>query len=221
VTTFAEEIRVCPVCESRFRVAAVQSSGSAGADSDFRPHHWGPDPLPGYVHACMDCGFSGYAHDFDDGVSETVMRKIRKFLSPRTRDLARVNAAYFRYEFLALIYEWDDRSSLEVAEGFLRASWVARACDNREKERLYQREAVRRFEEALEIGECERQDERAVVSYLIGELHRRLNRKRRAETWFHRSLEEHAMLRADDGDAFGWLEAQIRQQLSAPSDRMN
>lgn len=221
MTTFAEETRVCPVCEARFRVAAVHSSGSSGADSDFRPHHWGPDPLPGYVHSCLECGFSGYTQDFDDGVSEMVMRKIRKFLSPRTRDLSRANAPYFRYEFLALIYEWDDRSSLEVAEGFLRASWVARACDNREKERLYQREAVRRFEEALEIGECERQEDRAVVSYLIGELHRRLNRKRRAETWFHRSLEEHALIQVQDGDALAWLDSQIRQQLGSPSDRMS
>jgi uncharacterized protein (DUF2225 family) len=221
VTTFAEEIRVCPVCEARFPVAAVQSCGSYAADSDFRPHHWGVDPLESYVHACHECGFSGYSTDFDEGVTEMVIRKIRKFLSPRTRDLTRANAPFFKYEFMALIYEWEDRASREVGDGFLRASWVARCRNNREKERLYQREAVRRFEEALEIGECQTQEERAVTSYLVGELHRRLNRKRRAETWFHRALEEFEMLGADGEETLGWLGEQIHQQLDAPVDRLS
>lgn len=220
MTTFVEEIRVCPVCEARFAVHAVQSAGSYRADSDFRPHHWGPDPIDGYVHSCVECGFSGYERDYSHGVSEMVIRKIRKFLSPRTRDLSRSSAPFFRYEFLALIYEWEDRPSLEVGDGFLRASWVARGCRNREKERLYQREAVRRFEEALEIGECEEQEERAIVSYLVGELHRRLNRKRRAETWFHRAQEEYDLLEADDEEALSWLGEQIRTQLDSPTDRL-
>jgi len=221
VTTFVDEIRVCPVCEARFPVTAVQSCGSYSADSDFRPHHWGPDPLENFVHSCTECGFSGRDDDFRDGVSEVVMRKIRKFLSPRTRDLTRANAPFFRYEFMALIHEWEDRPSLEVGDSFLRASWVARARGNREKERLYQREAVRRFEEALEIGECEAQESRAVVSYLVGEIHRRLNRKRRAETWFHRALEEFDLVDPDAEDELGWLGDQIRRQLEQPTDLMD
>ena len=45
MTTLKEEIRICPVCEFRFAVTAVHSCGSHGADSDFRPHFWGSDPL--------------------------------------------------------------------------------------------------------------------------------------------------------------------------------
>ena len=85
----------------------------------------------------------------------------------------RVHAPFFRYEFLALIYEWEDRSSLEVADAFLRASWLARARENREKERLYQREAVRRYEEALEVGECRDQEQRATVASLLFDSMRR------------------------------------------------
>ena len=221
MTTLTEEIRACPVCEARFAVTAVSSCGSHGADSDFRPHFWGTDPLENYVHSCVECGFSGYHQDFLDGVSETVIRKIRKFLSPRTRDLQRVNAPFFRYEFMALIYEWEDRNSLEVGDSFLKASWVARTRSNREKERLYQREAVRRFEEALEIGECEEQETRAIVSYLVGDLHRRLNRKRRAETWYHRALEEYELLDAECEETLSWLGEQIRTQLDTPSDRLS
>jgi hypothetical protein len=221
MTTLQEEIRVCPVCEARFTVATVHSCGSHGADSDFRPHFWGADPLESYVHACNDCGFAGYAQDFLDGVSEIVIRKIRKFLSPRTRDLGRPQAGFFRYEFMALIYEWEDRSSIEVGDSFLKASWVARGRANREKERLYQREAVRRFEEALEIGECARQEERAVIAYLVGDLHRRLNRRRRAETWFHRAREEWQLSVAEGRADFDWLGNQIRKQLDSPSDLIN
>ncbi|MCA9753985.1 MAG: DUF2225 domain-containing protein [bacterium] len=215
--TFKPEIQVCPVCEARFEVPSVRSCGSHGADSDFRPHCWGYDPLEDQVQACRECGFAGYPEDFREGVTENVIRKIRKFLTPRTRDLKRPSAAFFRYEFLALIYEWEDRSSLEVADSFLRASWVARSRQNREKERLYQRESVRRFEEALEIGECGDQSQRAVISYLVGDLHRRLNRRRRAETWFHRSREELALV-ADSDEGLAWLSDQIKRQLESPSD---
>ena len=220
MTTLHTETRLCPVCEAVFPVHCVESFGSHGCDSDFRPHYWGPDPLEHFVHSCPDCGFSGYAENFDDGASEVVIRKIRKFLTPRTRDLSRPNSSFFRYEFMALIYEWEDRDSLDVADSFLRASWVARANKNREKERLYQREAVRRFEEALEIGECSDQQQRAVVSYLVGDLHRRLNRRRRAETWFHRAREEFEMVSGCD-ESHGWLGDQIRRQLDSPGDAMD
>jgi uncharacterized protein (DUF2225 family) len=153
-----------------------------------------------------------------EGVTEPVIRKVRKFLTPRTRDLTRPRGSFYKYEFLALIYEWEDRASRDVGDGFLRASWVARDLGNREKERLYQREAVRRFEEALEIGECGRQDERAVLSYLVGELHRRLNRRRRAETWYHRAGEEFELLEPNVQEEMSWLSDQIRRQLDAPAD---
>ena len=214
------EIRACPVCEARFAVQTVHSCGSHGADSDFRPHYWGQDPLESFVHACYECGFSGYAEDYREGVTEIVIRKIRKFLSPRTRDLKRAGAAFFKYEFLALIYEWEDRSSIEVGDSFLKASWVARARENREKERLYQREAVRRYEEALEIGECQDQSQRAVISYLVGDLHRRLNRRRRAETWYHRAREEFGMLGMEAEEDLAWLCEQVRRQLEEPCDTL-
>jgi uncharacterized protein (DUF2225 family) len=217
MTIWRRDIRVCPVCENRFAVEAVDACGSHGADSDFRPHYWGSDPLEHFVHACRECGFAGTETDFREGVTEPVIRRIRKFLTPRTRDLSRSSAAFFRYEFLALIYEWEDRSSLEVGDAFLRAAWVARARENREKERLYQREAVRRFEEALEVGECRDQEQRAVIAYLVGDLHRRLNRRRRAETWFHRAREEFELVGGTDTE-LGWLGNQIRRQIEMPSD---
>ncbi len=131
MTVWRRETRVCPVCENRIRVVTVDACGSHGADSDFRPHYWGTDPLEQFIHACRDCGFAGTDADFREGLSETVIRRIRKFLTPRTRDLARAGAPFFRFEFAALIYEWQDRSSLEVGDAFLRAAWVARLRENR------------------------------------------------------------------------------------------
>lgn len=218
MSTLMQETRACPLCESRFPVMSISSCGSFGADSDFRPRFWGLDPLENYVHACGSCGFAGTSDDFLEGITEGVTRKIRKFLTPRTRDLGKPQSAFYKFEFVALIYEWQDRASLDVGDGFLKASWIARASGNREKERLYQREAVRRFEEALEVGECGRQEERAVVSYLVGDLHRRLNRRRRAETWYHRAREEYDLLETRVQDEMTWLVDQIRRQIEAPTD---
>ena len=118
MTTLQQEVRTCPVCEARFPISMVTSSGSFGADSDFRPRFWGPDPTEHFVQACLQCGFSGTEEDFMDGVTEGVIRKIRKFLTPRTRDLTKPSGSFYKYEFLALIYEWEDRSSRDVGDGF-------------------------------------------------------------------------------------------------------
>jgi hypothetical protein len=80
---------------------------------------------------------------------------------------------------------------------------------------------VRRFEEALEIGECEEPEQRAVVSYLVGDLHRRLNRRRRAETWYHRAQEELDLVPPEGDEELGWLAGQIRRQLEVPEDVMS
>ncbi|MDP6460885.1 MAG: DUF2225 domain-containing protein [Gemmatimonadota bacterium] len=221
MTMESAEIRICPVCEARFQSVTPLCTGSHAADSDFRPHFWGADPLGAQVQSCEECGFSGYAQDYLDGVEESVLRKIRKFLSPRVRDISLPDTAFYKYEFLALIYEWEDRSSLEVGDSFLRASWMARTVANREKERLYQREAVRRFEEALEIGECEDPETRAVVSYLVGDIHRRLNRRRRAEGWFLRAREEYDLLEERTRTSVEWLGDQIARQMESPCDMLD
>ena len=59
------------------------------------------------------------------------------------------------------------------------------------------------------------------MSYLVGDLHRRLNRRRRAETWFHRAREEFDLLETEIEEELAWLGDQIRRQLDAPSDLMD
>ena len=57
-----------------------------------------------------------------------------------------------------------------------------------------------------------------MISYLVGDLHRRLNRRRRAETWFHRASEEYELLEPHIQEDLGWLVDQIRRQIEAPAD---
>jgi len=187
-------------------------------DSDFRPYYYLDGTIDNMIVACEKCCFAGTPDDFLHPVSRFTRNKISRLLLPRQRDLNR--GPWIRHEFASLIAEWNDASSLKVAHLFLRTAWVARVHNSKEKERLYLREAARRLEEGMECGECRSQHQRVVTSYLIAELHRRMHRKRRSTTWYHRAVEEFSFLSDSEADELTWLSMQIHQQLTTPMESL-
>lgn len=170
MTTIRQQELACPACATTFQVNVVISCSSAGQDTDFRPHYLGLDPLPLFVHTCPTCLFSGYEMHFEAPVSE----RLRHWLVERN-GLGRLQSdtGSHRYTLAARCRGRAGDNVLAVAELFLRASWCARAEGDKAAERLGQRRAVERFERALESGlvPASRKD---VISYLVGELYRRL-----------------------------------------------
>ena len=185
MTTVYEKSLTCPACGTRFQVQAVGSCGYAGQDTDFRPHYWGLDPLPLFVHTCPRCLFSGYEEHFATSVS----KELRRWLVEE-RGLGRLQAdvGSRRYTLAARCREQAGDNHVVIAELYLRASWCARVEGDRPMERLSQRRAVERLSWALEAGLVPPR-QRQAITYLVGELYRRLGDFELATAYLARVLE--------------------------------
>ncbi len=170
MTTIHQETLTCPACHTTFKVQVVGSCGYAGKDTDFRPHYWGLDPLPLFVHTCPRCLFSGYEAHFAAPVSE----ELRKWLVEE-RGLGRLQSdtGSRRYTLAARCREQAGDNDIAIADMYLRASWCARVEEDRPMERLSQRRAVECFQRALAAGLVP-PNQQAAITYLVGELYRRL-----------------------------------------------
>ena len=76
-----------------------------------------------------------------------------------------------------------------LADLYLRASWCARREERAAREREAQCEAVLRFERALARGDVA-EEQKQTVTYLIGELYRRVGRYELAAVMFENALRE-------------------------------
>ncbi len=163
----------CWVCDQRFEAEQPRSYALSGRGSDLCPRPVGLNPLPLLVHICPNCGFTGDGRGFDpeqadDQVQEWVLAG---GLTALDRDSDRSDV---KYERAALCHARRRRPSpLQVAEFYLAASWSAQLEEAPERAPSYQEEAAGHLERALLIGEVA-DEERAIMSYLAGELRRRL-----------------------------------------------
>jgi uncharacterized protein len=81
------------------------------------------------------------------------------------------------------VAEWRGEEPRQIGEFFLRAAWCCVDERDTEAERYFRRKAAWAFERALVDGRVPR-DERAVLTYLVAELWRRIGDVRKAATWF-------------------------------------
>jgi uncharacterized protein (DUF2225 family) len=71
-----------------------------------------------------------------------------------------------------------------IADLFLRAAWCCVDEGDVEAERYFRRHAAWKFEEALGGYDTVPPEERAILTYLVGELWRRVGDIAKAATWF-------------------------------------
>ncbi len=100
-----------------------------------------------------------------------------------------------------------------VADFYLRAAWCCVDEGDIEAERFFRRKAAWMFERALASFDGVARDERAVITYLIGELWRRIGDSRLAAGWFARVPEEIVDERAQQ-----WVTEAARQQGQCPRE---
>ncbi len=164
----------CWVCGESFERQEPLSSAVLSRGSDLCPKPLGGNFLALLVHTCPGCGFTGDARAFhpsqeDDQVREWV---VAGGLAGAARQLP--SSGYASYELAALCHSRRRAvSALQLAEFYLAASWSAQLEEAEQAAPRYQAEAVRHLERAL-MSEQVAEDERAVMTYLAGELRRRL-----------------------------------------------
>ena len=187
----------CPVCESNFASLTANSPpATQNRRSDFREVGPGRNVLPYLVHVCPTCGYAGLVEQFDATVDITIEVRDRVWeeLTPRLPAVPSMLllplAGSEKYESAAKVAEWQGADARYVAELWLRAAWCCEDENDVEAERYFRRKAAWSFAEALETYDGVARDERAAITYLVGELWRRIGDDLQAAAWFARVSRE-------------------------------
>jgi uncharacterized protein (DUF2225 family) len=219
MTTLQQIELTCPVCETQFRSQAVVSTNSFGGKrTDFHERAAGTQPLPYLVHMCNRCGYTGSERDFTEeaDVTPMVREQVWTELAPQVGREGRPGAAVSgseKYEFAAKVAEWQGLEPRHVADLLLRAAWCCVDEGDLEAERYFRRKAAWAFERALDQFDGVAREERAVLTYLVGELWRRVGDASRARQWF-----DHVPNELVDEATQQWVLDAARQQRDCPRE---
>ena len=118
-----------------------------------------------------------------------------------------------KYEAAARVAEWAGAEPRQVADLLLRAAWCCVDEGDVEAERYFRRRAAWAFEQALSAYDGVAREERAVLTYLVGELWRRVGDGRQARRWFEAVGQE-----VTDAGSQQWVLDASRQQKDAPRE---
>jgi uncharacterized protein (DUF2225 family) len=182
--------------------------------TDFHLRATGLQPLPYDVHLCIRCGYAGCESAFTmlHDVSADIRRHLWSELTPRIAVMVAPTPSD-KYDCAAKVAEWAGAPAMLVADLWLRAAWCCLDEADSEAERYYRRLAVTRFSGALEGYDEVPRDERAVITYLVGELWRRIGDSARAAEWFG-----HVALEVTDAASQQWIVDLARQQRDEPRE---
>ena len=214
MTTLQQIELRCPICDTRFHSQAVVSTNSFGGKrTDFHERAAGTQPLPYLVHMCNRCGYSGAERDFSDEAEVSPMLKehVWNELTPTLPSAG--SSGSDKYEAAAKVAEWQSMEPRHIADLLLRAAWCCVDEGDVEAERYFRRRAAWMFERSLESYDGVAQDERAVLTYLVGELWRRVGDLRQANTWLDRVASEIV-----DAQTQQWVVDAARQQQECPRE---
>ena len=204
----------CPLCDNRFQSQAVVSTNAFGGKrTDFHERAAGTQPLPYLVHMCTRCGYTGGERDFteDAEVSPLLREHVWNELAPRIACAGATGSE--KYEAAAKIAEWQSMEPRYLGDLLLRAAWCCVDEADTEAERYFRRKAAWMFERALESYDGVAREERAVITYLVGELWRRVGEVARAAEWFDRVERELV-----DEQGQQWILEAARQQRDCPRE---
>jgi uncharacterized protein (DUF2225 family) len=118
-----------------------------------------------------------------------------------------------KYEFAAKVAMWQGCEPRRVADLQLRAAWCCVDEGDIEAERYFRRHAAWTFERALASYDGVDREERAVLTYLVGELWRRVGDTAKAREWFQRVEDEITNVATQQ-----WILDAARQQRDCPRE---
>ena len=218
--TMLREITLeCPVCGTLFLTMAMDGvahfRGAVRTSTDFRECADGAEPLRFLVHQCVACGFAGGDEEFAardlSGDWADALRGSR-FVSGSDGGVAGSD----KYEAAAQLAERRGDGGRAVADLLLRAAWCCVEERDHEAERYFRRKAAREYERVLAGYDDVPREERARLTYLVGELWRRAGDARRARDWFGRVSGE-----VTDRVNQCWLVALAAMQRDEPQEWLN
>jgi len=212
MTTLRDITLQCPICGTWFvSRAAAETGDAAGTRTDFHRRANGPEPLAYLVHMCSGCGFAGVEDDFAIEAASGASAAL-----PRDPSAARPEESVLgseKYEAAAAIAERRGEGPRAVADLLIKAAWCCIDEGDVEGERFFRRKAARALERALARYDDVPREERAMSTYLVGELWRRAGDDVQARVWFDRVEGE-----VNDADTQRWIVALAAQQRDRPRE---
>ncbi|NLY43176.1 MAG: DUF2225 domain-containing protein [Clostridiaceae bacterium] len=186
---------VCPVCDSNITVRSVKSSSIRilSRDSDFMIHYKEPNPMFYDVWVCPQCGYAAISAQFNninDKQIKLIREKICSKWHPRTYPpVYDIDIAIERYKLALLSSIVKDGKISERALLCLKLAWLNRIKKDEKNEKKFMSQALKGFIKSYEseIFPIAGLDEPS-LTYLIGELYRRLDDNTNALIWFGRVL---------------------------------
>ena len=213
MTTLRQIELSCPICGNSFQSQAVVTTNAFGGKrTDFHERAAGTQPLAYLIHMCSECGYSGGERDFthDAEVSPFLKEHVLNELAPRAPESTTGSG---KYEAAAKVAEWQGLEDRHIADLLLRAAWCCVDEGDVEAERYFRRHAAWAFERALGKYDAVTGDERAVLTYLVGELWRRIGDVKKASRWFDQVAGE-----ITDEILQHWVTAAATQQKTDPQE---
>ena len=181
----------CPVCGNEFTTKSVKvnSVRIASKDSDFFVRYKTGNPYIYDVWTCEKCGYTAMKSDFNK-IKSFEKDILKEQLTPKWRErhfnaIMTPNDAIEKYK-LALI----NATMLEKSKGtlgfiLLRIAWMYRLLEDEDKEIHFLTQSVDCFVEAFSNEPFPIYGlERDSLTYLIGELYRRIGEYDKALTWY-------------------------------------
>jgi uncharacterized protein (DUF2225 family) len=201
--TFTTDVVTCPVCGEKVTIRITTSMYVSKTLMDFQRVGAVGTYYDDLIVSCPVCHFSGYVSDFSREIEDDVKKKVMTELKPKAA--GRKLRGFEECEFAAKIYIWQKRRNKEIAHIYLIGSYLLRRAkgDLEQKRKGFQEKAGDYFMKALTADEFEA-TERGVISYLIGELYRRIGEFQKALFWYDRALKE-----KENPD---WLEGFVEKQ---------
>ncbi|MBE9143933.1 DUF2225 domain-containing protein [Planktothrix mougeotii] len=210
MTTVMEETVNCPCCHRKITILDLGSTNSFGRQyTDFHSQTMGYAPMPILMNTCPDCGFSGYNKDFKNPLDETLKSQICTVITPLCQ-VETLNAGR-RYELYGKIRQLAGDNVWELGNNYLQGAWAA-FDEGTDNEAYLRRLALEYFREAL-VQNLVPLEQEATITYLIGELYRRIGEIEAANTWFNKVIQ-----RAQTDESWQQMAQFATQQRDHPQE---
>ena len=204
----------CPICQNDFKTQKVKTSALRieKRDSDFCVHYGGVNPIYYGAYVCPSCGYAALESNFEE-LELKAKRAIQESISSRwvQRDFGlkrTISEAIETYKLALLCGQVARHKKGILGVICLRLAWLYRY-NHEEREIDFLRHASECFEEAyryegLPIGGMDD----ISITYLLGELNRRLGKYEDAIYWFNKAIGNPGIKQKKS------LETQVREQWS-------
>ncbi len=182
----------CPVCNEAFSTKKVRTSRLRlmHRDEDFLNHYNKENPIKYNVYVCPNCGYAACYNSFEDIgankiplILDSISRRWHKRSFGGVRSL---DESIETYKLALISYNLIGKSNLELGNILLNIAWLYRLKQTQDEELRFIQLARKRFIQAYNLESLAGTNMNdSKLSYLIGELSRRLDERDEALSWFN------------------------------------